>query len=93
LVSIFLVLAGYFVNTKKKQLSLGILANIAIAISFFFLGTYAAFLGIIIATIRTIIFFVYELKLKQVPVWLIGIIFLVLIFNSALGMESANGLS
>lgn len=84
LVAIAIVLTGYFVSTKKKQLVLSIIANIAIALSFLFLGTYTAFLGIIIATIRTIIFFVYELRFKQVPTWLIGIIFLVLILNNAL---------
>jgi hypothetical protein len=88
LVAIIIIIIGYSVNTKKKQLLLSIFANIFISISFLFLGTYVACIGIIISTIRTIIFFIYELKFKQVPTWLISIIFLVLIFNSSILMES-----
>lgn len=88
LVVIVLSLASYFVGTKRKQLLLVIISNILISISFLFLGTYVACIGIVIATIRTIIFFVYELRLKQVPVWVISMIFLVLIFNSAIFMKT-----
>lgn len=88
LVALVIIIIGYSVNIKKKQLFLSIIANIFISISFLFLGTYVSCIGIMISTIRTIIFFIYELKFKQVPTWLISIIFLVLIFNSAILMQS-----
>ena len=88
LIAICVDITSYLVKTKKKQLICIIISNIFISASFLFLGTYAACIGIVIATIRTIIFFLYELKLKQVPVWVISIIFMVLIANSAVLMNS-----
>lgn len=88
-IAIVIIVISYLVNTKKKQLFLSIIANVFISISFLFLGTYVACIGIVIATVRTIIFFIYELKFKQVPTWLISIIFLVLIANSAILMSNA----
>lgn len=89
--AIVLVLIGYMVNTKKKQLILSILANILIILSFLFLGAYTASLGIVVATIRTIIFFIYELKFKEVPNWIISSVFLLLIFSTAINnIETIN---
>lgn len=88
LVAIAIVISSYFVNIKKKQMTLRIIADVFVSGSFLFLGTYVACIGIIIAIVRTIIFLIYEFKFKQVPVWLIGVIFLVLVTNSAVFMTS-----
>lgn len=85
-IAVLLVMSSYFVGTKKKQLTITIISNFCIAVSFGFLGTYTACIGMVIATIRIIIFFIYELKLKDVPEWMMGLIFLVLVFNSAIFM-------
>ncbi|MDD4110417.1 MAG: YgjV family protein [Clostridia bacterium] len=85
-IALILVMLSYFVGTKKKQITITIISNLFIAISFGFLGTYTACIGMLIATVRTIIFFIYELKLKVVPEWMMGLIFLVLVFNSAIFM-------
>ena len=79
-IAVLLVMSSYFVGTKKKQLTITIISNFCIAVSFGFLGTYTACIGMVIATIRIIIFFIYELKLKDVPEWMMGLIFLVLVF-------------
>lgn len=83
-IALILVMSSYFVGTKKKQLTITIVSNLLVAVSFGFLGTYTACIGMVIATLRIIIFFVYELKLKEVPEWMMGLIFLVLVFNSAI---------
>jgi hypothetical protein len=84
LVAVFFVVLGYFMPTKKKQLATSVIENIFLVLSFLFLGTYLVCIGIVIATIRTLIFLVYELNYKQVPDWVISCIFIILTFNGAL---------
>lgn len=45
-----------------------------VALSYLFLGTLFASIGVFIAFLRSIVFYVFEKKQKTVPWWLIGVI-------------------
>ncbi len=80
-IAVVLVCIAYCVKSKRKLLFFQIMANLAICISYFFLGTYFAFIGTGLATIRTLFFYLYERKGKVLPIWLFCLLILLFIFQ------------
>jgi len=79
--ALIIVCIGYFLKTRQNFFITQIIGNCLIATSYFFLGTFFTCIGVAIACVRSIIFYVYEKKGKNVPWWLIGIICMVIIIN------------
>ncbi len=87
-ISLMLNFASYQFKTKDKILSVLIPANIFYLLSFLFLGSFAGAITVAIATLRTLVFFVFEKKHKNIPFF----IFLTFLFiNTALGFAFWEG--
>ena len=83
LCALIVVCVGYFLKTRQQFFITQIMGNCLIAFSYFFLGTFFACIGVGIACVRSLIFYVYEIKNKLVPLWLIGIICILTVINCA----------
>ena len=57
--------ASLFCKTKMLILALQIPANVFYCLSFLFMGAYAGFVGVLIATARTAVFFAFSYNNKQ----------------------------
>lgn len=68
---------------KKQILAYQIPANICYSLSYFFKGAFATSLGVVVATIRTLVFFMYNIKDKKAPKYMLYI-FIILTISSCL---------
>ena len=71
LLSLTTLIISYFVKNRKHFFIAQIIANLFITASYFFLGTYFASIGVALATIRTLVFLIFEKQNKEVPNWLV----------------------
>ena len=60
-----------FCKNKVKMLFCQIPANIFYCLSFIFAGIFTAFAGVLVATVRTVVFFIYDYKRLRPNIWLL----------------------
>ncbi|MBQ7308348.1 MAG: YgjV family protein [Clostridia bacterium] len=72
IVALIIVVIGYFGKTRKQFYFTQVLANIALSTGFLFKGNLLAGIGIAIATLRSLTFLVFDVKNKDVPIYLVG---------------------
>ena len=81
LLSLTTLIISYFVKNRKHFFIAQIIANLFITASYFFLGTYFASIGVALATIRTLVFLIFEKQNKEVPNWLVATFCIILAIN------------
>jgi len=72
--ALIVVCSGYFLKSRQQFFVTQMFGNFLVALSYLFLGTLFASIGVFIACIRSIVFYFYEKKQKTVPWWLLGVI-------------------
>lgn len=60
-------ITSYQSKKKRKFLIFQVIANMLYAVQYGILGAYTAFIAVVISTIRSLIFFVYEKDNKAIP--------------------------
>lgn len=88
LLAVATIIIGYLAKKRTYFLITQIIANCLIATTYFLLGSMFGCIGIAIANIRTITFFIYEKKNKCVPYWLIGIFIALVCIDSIIFWNS-----
>lgn len=69
-IAMVLIASSYFFNRKNKYLFFQVAGILFLVLSYLFSFEYVAMLGVSVALVRTLVFFVYEQKEKQAPfVW------------------------
>lgn len=67
-IAMVLIAASYFFKKKEKYLLFQLLGIVFLMLSYFFTGEYFAMIGLGIAIMRTLVFFLYEKKEKIAPI-------------------------
>lgn len=67
-IAMVLIAASYFFKKKEKYLLFQLLGIVFLMLSYFFTGEYFAMIGLGIAIMRTLVFFLYEKKEKTAPI-------------------------
>lgn len=65
-----LIAASYFFKRKSSYLLSQAMGIVCLILSYFFTGEYFAMLGLSVALVRTVVFFLYEKEGKRAPVFL-----------------------
>ena len=66
-IAMVLIAASYFFKKKEKYLLFQLLGIVFLMLSYFFTGEFFAMIGLGIAIMRTLVFFLYEKKEKTAP--------------------------
>lgn len=81
-IALVLTLLSYQNNNKRKFLLWQILANLTLAIQYLLLNAISAVVAILIALVRNFVFFKFESKNKEIPLYILILFqFTVLIFG------------
>ncbi|MDR0850196.1 MAG: YgjV family protein [Christensenellaceae bacterium] len=87
-----------FCKNKVKMLLCQIPANIFYCLSFVFAGAFAPFVGVAVATVRTTVFFVFDLRRFRPNIWflilfeVLTIAAVIIVFKSTLDLLPLLGL-
>lgn len=69
-IAMVLIAASYFFKEKEKYLLFQLIGIVFLMLSYFFTGAFFAMIGLGIAIMRTLVFFLYEKKGKTAPLWI-----------------------
>lgn len=70
-IALVLFCASYFFNSKKKYLTLQLIGNVFLSVSYFFMAAYFTMISVAIGIIRGLVCYTYEKKNKSVPILVI----------------------
>ena len=89
LLALIVVIIGYFGKTRKQFYLTQVIANVLLSTGFIIKGNWLAGIGIAIATARSLTFLLFDLKGKNVPLYVVGVFILMFIGNGIYNWSNA----